>query len=302
MFNMAMCYYKMGYSEWNKYLDGAKSKSVTQEHSRIIDPWLKKGKGNQLILFSVPLAELFRVPESKTKNLGKKTFLKDAKLIITSSTARESTGFIGFSGANTLNGVLETEGTLARRKNSDASLETFNSRSGTTLDRGDRSGTPTFERTSFASRSRRPSAASPSISQRGSSMSGGSIGRKVSSPEERKQGSRDPFSSALASEARKYTGRKNSEDSGYDESDTLIKIHIDSKTYKLKINPKIKLDDLLNDISEKFGININQVDLGYYEEDNQAQLISILDQEDLQLALQCSSSLCLSKSNVLDFY
>jgi hypothetical protein len=111
MFNMAMCYHQLGYYDFrDQFVKGAKSNARTSEHKLVIEPWTKEKPGS-LIIFTLPLGTLFKLSEAKLKNLDKKTFITDAKLVLNN----RNSGFLGFSGAKALRTSLsELDGTISR--------------------------------------------------------------------------------------------------------------------------------------------------------------------------------------------
>jgi hypothetical protein len=65
-----------------------------------------------------------------------------------------------------------------------------------------------------------------------------------------------------------------------------IRLNFSGVRSKIKVSRHIDLSVLLSMISAKFKLDdISQMDLGYYDEDDQKLLISIYDQEDLRIAL-----------------
>ncbi|KAI8917317.1 hypothetical protein BC831DRAFT_384008, partial [Entophlyctis helioformis] len=96
-FNRAMCYQLVGdRSRGMQDIATAQKLARTPDHNAVIATAARSGL-DELTLFTVPFEAIFEVPESKTKNIEKRSFLKDAKVV--ASTDMEIGTFAGFSGA-----------------------------------------------------------------------------------------------------------------------------------------------------------------------------------------------------------
>ena len=129
LYNLAVCNLELGNGrKADSLLREAHSCRRTYEHKSIITNMVP---GNA-VLFAIPSHLLFRVPEEKLKNLKKKDFLKEAKLVVDTKpktidsggienaaggSITGDDGFIGFTGAAIINPGETTPGsTLVRRK------------------------------------------------------------------------------------------------------------------------------------------------------------------------------------------
>ncbi|KAJ1564477.1 hypothetical protein HK096_007791, partial [Nowakowskiella sp. JEL0078] len=105
-------------------LESARKNSRTPEQRSIIER-IARDDGD-ITLFTVPITGLFQVREEKLKNLEKKNFMKEAKIVMA---VDNDDDYIGFSGAQILTGNGGTlmrkasqNGTLSRRATSSKSL------------------------------------------------------------------------------------------------------------------------------------------------------------------------------------
>ncbi|KAI8902622.1 hypothetical protein BC833DRAFT_517498, partial [Globomyces pollinis-pini] len=104
LFNIALCYQELSdSSQSSRYLSEAKQSAKTSEQQSRTD-LASRGRMNELNPFSVPLDCICGLTESKMKNLKKKEYLKDAKLVLSDN--RQDDGFIGFAGAEIINPEL----------------------------------------------------------------------------------------------------------------------------------------------------------------------------------------------------
>ncbi|KAI8915592.1 hypothetical protein EDD86DRAFT_196399 [Gorgonomyces haynaldii] len=117
LFNMGMCYLQLGdkaragqeVKEAGKLAKTAEQKNVISSVSRT---------RNDISLFTVPSTALFEVPPEKAKNLFKKDFLGEGKVVVDVGEKVTDGGFQGFRGAVMLDPELEKaeNATLVRKK------------------------------------------------------------------------------------------------------------------------------------------------------------------------------------------
>ncbi|KAI8799246.1 hypothetical protein BJ742DRAFT_158384 [Cladochytrium replicatum] len=124
LFNRAMSLQQLNAdSQANQDLSEARRTIRTPEQRSVIErSGGRNAAADSLTLFTVPFDGLFHVREDKLKNLTKKNFLKEAKVVA----ARDDDDFIGFTGAAIMAGVsgqtLGRNGTVARPAKDDSDV------------------------------------------------------------------------------------------------------------------------------------------------------------------------------------
>ncbi|KAI8799709.1 hypothetical protein BJ742DRAFT_781097 [Cladochytrium replicatum] len=124
LFNRAMSLQQLNAdSQANEDLSEARRTIRTPEQRSVIErSGGRNAAADSLTLFTVPFDGLFHVREDKLKNLTKKNFLKEAKVVA----ARDDDDFIGFTGAAIMAGVsgqtLGRNGTVARPAKDDSDV------------------------------------------------------------------------------------------------------------------------------------------------------------------------------------
>ncbi|KAH6567173.1 hypothetical protein BASA50_009599 [Batrachochytrium salamandrivorans] len=95
-FNKAMCAYMVGDDARGVQGVAAAQKCArSQDHQAIIATAARSGVSD-ITLFTVPYEAIFEVSESKRKNLVRRSFLKDAKVVVSSG---DDSSYVGFTGA-----------------------------------------------------------------------------------------------------------------------------------------------------------------------------------------------------------
>eukprot|EP00842_Homolaphlyctis_polyrhiza_P000857 jgi/Hompol1/1772/HPOL_001940-RA len=102
-FNRAVCYQMLGDADRSMQdVVAAQRSTRTQDQVTIIGKAARSGL-REVLLFTVPHDAIFEVPEAKQKNIDRRQFVKDAKVVV-STEAEQS--FSGFSGALLVNPSL----------------------------------------------------------------------------------------------------------------------------------------------------------------------------------------------------
>ncbi|KAJ8324132.1 hypothetical protein BDV3_001994 [Batrachochytrium dendrobatidis] len=114
-FNKAMCAFMSADNARGVQGIAAAQKCARSADHQAIIASAARGGINDITLFTVPYEAIFEVPECKVKNLDQRSFMKDAKVVITTD---ENESFAGFTGAAILNPAL-SDSTLDYPKGDD---------------------------------------------------------------------------------------------------------------------------------------------------------------------------------------
>jgi hypothetical protein len=260
-----MCLHKLKYYDlYQQQIEKAVSNACTSEQRTFIDEWAQNE--GEVVLYKIS-TNLFKLNEAKVKNLEKKKFLPEAKLVMNDIAAEQSAGFIGFSGAPSLGNSLDFSGsTLARKKPRDT-VRNSTVRKGSLPIKMK----PSVEITPEDDTSNSTRNGIPTSSQSKTFL----IGRKTKSP------------LAENDEFQFKSGRSNSEDSGFGESnESSIQIQVKCKNVvkNIKIQRNIQFEKFIGILNEKLKMDIKEYQLGYFEENDPDTFISVEDQDDLEIA------------------
>ncbi|KAJ3315873.1 hypothetical protein HDV04_000080 [Boothiomyces sp. JEL0838] len=331
LYNIAMCCEQLNDNNGaSRYIQEASKHMKTDDHRSVIG---SSRRNDNVTLFTVPFSCIFSLSDQKIKNLKKKEFLGEAKLVIDSDGGGpDGPGFIGFTGATAVLDIeVNATTTLARKKTvKEEPKSLLKAASSPLLGKSDYKQPATIGRSQTETK-RTPN---PPVSR---SQTAPRAPPKDSNPRSRDERPRSPPKSREPTETKKIYSRKSSlptsrapkvepdpmprsktlgrsrgsgSDSGYEEAGTIrVKIHTDKSTISMNVSQNIKFDQFLDDVCDKMNRN-DAPQLCFPDEDDPDTMITVVDDDDFFMVMSTSSKIkhfYIAKegakdNDVLDFY
>ncbi|KAJ3089856.1 hypothetical protein HK102_005313 [Quaeritorhiza haematococci] len=306
LFNRAMCRHQLGDTNGAvQDITDARKVIRTEEQRSVIERAARMG-AEQLTLFTVPDDALYQVAEAKLKNLNRKQHLKEAKVVVSRDAEDD---FTGFSGAQILeransrkddSDVLRPTTTLRRLAQQAEEQDFVGSPSPSRT--GSRYPTPPPLDTSNPGATRSPThfrqrSSSLSTPRTGTIRSANSLEREPTSASRRRPSQPERFDEALPRPdfGEEFTlaprSTTSSGSSTMSRSETLrnkvkIKVHLKDITVVVYLSRDATAEELTQRVQEKLKLPGRPLVAFRDLEDPENHLISITDDDDLELAFE----------------